>query len=92
MSASRKHAPLLLKHFYTIVPHRSLLECLSIEHGTCGRHYVLIWISVIVKCGSTIVVPQTMQCSFEGTFGDVVQKLQPRSKVEKVSIQATRCL
>ena len=42
-----------------------------------------LWISVVVKCGSIIVIPRkVLQCSFEYTFGDIVNNLQLTSKVE----------
>ena len=45
-----------------------------------------LWISVILKCGSIIVIPRNvLQCSFEE---DIVNNLQLTSKVAKVSISS----
>ena len=41
-----------------------------------------LWISVLVKCGGIIVIPRkVLLCSFEDTFGDIVNKMQLTSKV-----------
>ena len=47
-----------------------------------------LWINVVVKCGSIIIIPRKiLQCSFEDTFGDIVNNLQLTSDL----FQATLC-
>ena len=47
-----------------------------------------LWINVVVKCGSIIIIPRKiLQCSFEDTFGDIVNNLQLTSDLFQATLR-----